>query len=190
MRTACDKAGAIPPTGPDGRAWETRPVSTPTSTGTTAAVEDARPRGSRWFWVLPALTFLAGLALGALVIGAPDDGPAPAPPDAAGAPGLEPSAAPGDLLVRVPEPCLAVAEQAEEAVAVLDRAVRAVRSFDPRELQEVLDQAQGLRPGVEQLASDCRARAGRDVVGGDTVTSAPRPGAAPAPTSSAPPAGR
>lgn len=162
-------------------------MSTPTSTGTTARVEDARPRGSRWVWVLPALTFLAGLALGALVIGGPDDGPVSGREDAAGAPGPEPSAAPRDLLVRVPEPCLAVAEQAEEAMAVVDRAVAAVRSFDPRELQEVLDQAQDLRPGMEQQAADCRARAGRDVAGGDTVTSTPTPGAVPAPaTTSAP----
>lgn len=161
-------------------------MSTPTSTGTTARVEDARPRGSRWVWVLPALTFLAGLALGALVIGGPDDRPASGPADAAGAPGPEPSAAPSDLLVRVPEPCLAVAEQAEEAMAVVDRAVDAVRSFDPRELQQVLDRAQELRPGVERLAADCRARAGRDVAGGDTVTSTPTPGAAPAPPRSAP----
>jgi hypothetical protein len=154
-------------------------VSTPTSTGTSAALEDARPRGSRWVWVLPALTFLVGLALGALVVGAPDEAPVPATTDPAAAPASEPSAAPSDLLVRVPEPCLAVAEQAEEAVAVVDRAVAAVRSFDARELQEVLDQAQDLRPGVERLAADCRARTGRDAVGGETVTSAPTPGAAP-----------
>jgi hypothetical protein len=194
MPPACDDAESIRTgPGPPGAPCETAPgrlgrVSTSTSTRTSVALEDARPRGSRWLWVLPALTFLVGLALGALVVGGPSDAPVSGTGDPAAAPAPEPSAAPSDLLVRVPEPCLAVAEQAEEAVAVVDRAVAAVRSFDARELQEVLNQAQNLRSGVERLAADCRARAGRDAVGGETVTSTPTPGAAPASTATSSPA--
>lgn len=140
-----------------------------------SGVEEVRPRGARWLWLLPSLTFLVGLALGALVFGLPDD--PPAPPAAAAEPstGPEPSPSPGDLLVRVPEPCLAAAGAAEEAVAVVDRAVAAARSFDARGLQEAVGEAQRLRPRVEDLAGSCRSRAGQDVVLGDTVTQTPTP---------------
>lgn len=163
-------------------------MSATTSSETSRPVEAVRPRGSRWLGLLPAATFLVGLGLGALVFGVGDEEPPPpaAAPADLSSPG--PSASPSDLLVRVPEPCLAVAEQTEEAVAVVDRVIAAARSFNPRGLQEALDDVQALRPGLEQQARECRARAGRDVVVGDTVTPAPAPAAAaPSPTATASP---
>ena len=110
--------------------------------------------------------------------GGGDPGAAPtADAPAAGGPGRAPtpSGSPSDVLVRVPEPCLAVADQAEQAFTVFDEAVDAARSFDARRLQEVVDDVQQLRPRVEELADGCRDRAGQDLLEGTTATSLPTP---------------
>ena len=137
-------------------------------------MEDVGPGRGRWSWLLPALTFLVGLALGGLVLGGDGDPPrAAAPVPAGGEPSPPPD--PGDLLVRVPEPCLRVADEAEQAVATLDRAVDAARSLDARRLQDVVDDVQRLRPRLEDLADRCRSRAGQDAGSGDTVGATPTP---------------
>lgn len=190
MQALCQGGGTGPPGAGPARPGRLGRVSAPTSSETSRGVEVVRPRGSRWLGLLPASTFLVGLGLGALVFSVDDEEPLPPVAAPADPSSPAPSASPSDLLVRVPEPCLAVAEQTEEAVAVVDRVIAAARSFNPRGLQEALDDVQELRPGLEQQARECRSRAGRDVVVGDTVTSAPAPGAAaPSPTATASPTG-
>jgi hypothetical protein len=146
------------------------------SDATLTGVEDARPRARSWLWLAPALTFVAGLLLGWLLLGGSptDAGPqvgAPAPSTISPAP----SAPASDALARVPEPCLALADQTETAFAVFDRAVDAVRQLDARRLQEAVDDVQVLRPQAQDLAAQCRSRAGQDALGGDTVTPVPTP---------------
>ena len=114
--------------------------------------------------LVPALTFLLGLALGAAVIGvafgqdraAPAG--APAPPSAA-----VPQPTPSGLVARVPDACLRTADKADVAYQILDDAVAAARELDARRLQELVDRVQKERAGTETLARACRAQAGTAV---------------------------
>ncbi len=129
-------------------------------------VDEDGSRWRRWSVLLPALTFVAGLALGAAVLGASttEDGegtvaaPAPAPPAAAPAP------TPSDLLVRVPGPCLQAAEQAEQAYALVEQGVTAARELDARGLADLVDQVQRQRPEAQAQVDACRSAAATSVV--------------------------
>lgn len=131
------------------------------------AVEEQDSRWRRWSVLLPALAFLAGLLLGGAVLGA-----AGRSDDQTGATGerVRPSATPtpspsgGDLLVRVPGPCLQAADRAEQAYALLERGVTAARDLDARALADLVDQVQQQRPEVQALVERCRAAAATAVV--------------------------
>ena len=140
---------------------------------------DDRPAWRRWSVVLPAVTFLLGLLLGAVVVAASGDDEqdrtaAPAAPKAAPTPSAE-----GQLTVRVPGPCLRAAEAAEQAYAVLEQGVAAARDLDARRLQELVDTVQRERPQVEALVRACREQAAAALV-------SPAPSAAGAPSPSGP----
>lgn len=122
----------------------------------------------RWSVLLPALTFAAGLALGAAVVGVSqlgsDDGAPLAVPSPTASPTPLATSSPGALRVTVPAPCVQAAEEAETAYGVLDRAVEAVRQLDARALADVVDVAQVERTEIEALVDECRAAAGEQIV--------------------------
>lgn len=124
-------------------------------------VDQDEARWRRWSVLLPALTFLAGVALGAAVLGASttEDEPRAAPT----APPT-PSASPTDVTIRVPGPCLQAAERAEQAYALVERGVTAARDLDARELADLVDEAQRQRPEVQSLVEACRSAATDAVV--------------------------
>ena len=144
--------------------------------------------GRSWTWVLPALAFVAGVALGAAVVSVGNLGgddsraaavavsPSPSPDDDAG-----PSAS-ADVVVRVPGACLEAADGAEEAAREVDDVADAVRSFDARRLQELVDRFQQLQPEVQRLADRCRELAGDRLQEGTFVTPEPVASTGPAPT--------
>ena len=122
------------------------------------------PRWRRWSVLLPALTFLVGLALGAAVLGATtaedDEGALPAGPTSTATP-----TPPQDgLLVRVPAACLEAAERAEQAYALVEQGVTAARELDARGLADLVDEVQRQRPEVQARVDACRAAAGDAVV--------------------------
>lgn len=140
-----------------------------TDTGTPAG---GRTGSGTWSWLLPALTFLAGCVLGAVVVGVgvagdePSRPPVPsaAPEAGAGRDGQDgDGAVDEDLYVRVPASCLRGADSALRMVDRVDEVVAAVRDVDARRLQETVDEIQQVRQQVEQLAQECRT-AGRDSV--------------------------
>ena len=126
-------------------------------------VDDDGPRWRRWSVLLPALTFVAGLALGAAVLGASttedEEGERPAPSAAP-----TPTPEEGGLLVRVPPSCLQAAERAEQAYALVEQGVAAARELDARELADLVDEVQQQRPQVQALVDACRAAAADAVV--------------------------
>ena len=131
-----------------------------------ALVDEEGARWRRWTVLLPALTFVAGLALGAAVLGASttqdDEGTVGGRPPPSAAPVPSPTAS--DLLVRVPGPCLQAAERAEQAYALVEQGVTAARELDARGLADLVDQVQQERPEVQALVDACRAAAGEAVV--------------------------
>lgn len=139
-----------------------------------------QPGRSRWTWLLPALAFLAGLALGAAVIAAgtagDDDAGAPlAAPTAEPSPTGQASPEPTDLVVTVPAVCVEAAELAEDAARQVDDVAAAARDFDARRLQELVDTLQELRPELEDRAAQCRDLAGEGLVGSVTPSPTPAP---------------
>ena len=129
----------------------------------------------RWSVLLPALTFLVGLLLGAAVIAASssdgDDGgeEQAAPRAAPTAPTAQPSPS-GALTVRVPGPCLRLADEAEQAYALVEQGVAAARDLDARRLQELVDTVQREQSQVQTLVRQCREQSE-----GERVQPAPRP---------------
>lgn len=138
--------------------------------------------GSVWTWLLPALAFVAGVALGAVVVGVGASGDGDGTAQVGASPTSEPSSgdqptgtASSDALVRVPASCLQAADGAEEAAREVDDVVEAVRTFDARRLQELVDRFQQLQPEVQRLADQCRGAAGDQLREGELVTPAPAP---------------
>ena len=128
-------------------------------------------RGSRWSWLVPAGTFLAGCALGGVVVGVgvvggDDDEPSPAVA-AAQADG-EQDGAPGDdagearesgLYVRVPDSCVQTAEDATTLVEQVDEVVAAVADLQPERLRQTVDDVQQVRDEVQDVARQCQEAA-------------------------------
>ncbi len=126
----------------------------------------AGPWWRRWSVLLPALTFLVGLLLGAAVIAASSsdgDDEQAAPRAAAPAPTAPPSPT-GPFTVRVPGPCVQAADKAEQAYGLLEQGVAAARDLDARRLQELVDTVQRERPRVEALVRQCREQSAAALV--------------------------
>ena len=142
------------------------------------------PAWQRWSVLLPVLTFVVGLVLGAVALGVTqvDDAGSQQPlaedasPQARPAPEPSTDASPGSLRVIVPAPCVLAAEKAEVAYDVLDDAVAAVRDFDARRLADIVDRAQAERAMTEELVEACEDAAGMQLVERvGTPTSSPSP---------------
>jgi len=126
----------------------------------TSTARDSRSR--RLSVLLPAATFLVGLALGAALIWiAQSDGDAPeagtdqSSPGSTVSPSPEPSGTGG---IAIPEACLRAAEAAEELVSIGREAVSAVADLDAVRLQEVVNDIERLDGRVREDAADCRAQ--------------------------------
>lgn len=143
----------------------------PAGPADAAASSSTPPAWQRWSVLLPVLTFVVGLVLGAsaLAITRTDDGGS-SPPLVQASPTQEPAAepspqlSPGALQVTVPAPCVRAAEKAEVAYDVLDDAVAAVRDFDARRLADIVDRAQAERALTEELVEACEDAAGTQLV--------------------------
>jgi hypothetical protein len=106
--------------------------------------DPARPV-RRWPWVL--------LVLLALVVGAGAGWSLRAAATPVGAPAAAPPASP----VPAPGvPCPAAADAGAAITAQLQRAVGAVRDFDPRVLQDVLDEVQRQQDRLRAAVAACR----------------------------------
>ena len=119
------------------------------------ATDETAPPWQTWGGlVLPALTFLVGLALGLVLMfavgdGGPDSAAEPAPSPS------EPTATSGDTVVTVPAACEAAAENISEATRLLDDIAGSVRDFQPQELVERLNRLEDLDVATRPLAERC-----------------------------------
>lgn len=142
---AAEKAGADPGDGP--RSAGDVDGSTDEGTDAADAPTGGAPRPARrgpWaLLVLAALVIGAGAGWSARAVTTPVAVPAPVPPPAA------PTPAPG-------VPCPAAADAGAAIRAQLDRAAGALRDFDPRALQDVLDEVQRQQARLEAAVAACR----------------------------------
>jgi hypothetical protein len=153
---------------------------------------DAGGRGSRWSWLLPAGTFLAGCALGGVVVGVGavgGDDEEPSPPVAAAeteADGAQDDTTDGatdeqdpadsGLYVRVPDSCVQTAEDATTLVEQVDRVVEAVADLQPERLRQTVDDVQQIRDEVQDVAEQCQEAAAQrlqDAEAGDDAPETP-----------------
>lgn len=125
--------------------------------------DTATPRkaaGRRLFWMLPAATFLVGLALGAVMVWLAQPGEseteagngAPSP-EATVVPSPSPSETGG---IVVPDACLQAVDAAEELVSIGRETVRALADLDTVRLQQLVDDMEELDARVREDAADCR----------------------------------
>ncbi|VXC58776.1 hypothetical protein [Nocardioides sp. AX2bis] len=132
------------------------PPTGPTTGPTTIEVEESG--WQRWaLRLLPALTFVVGLGLGALVVlaGQPErDAPEPSAEPSAPA-----SSAAGegtaDTVVTLPGACEDAAETLTEATRLIDDVAAAVRDFRPDELVGLLDRLEDLDSAARSQTAEC-----------------------------------
>ncbi len=114
------------------------------------------PRRSRARWIVPLVTFVLGLVLGAGGIGlALRGGPEPAP--AAAPPTASPSPATGESAqVAVPRACLRIADEAKVLQDRIDQAVAAARDLDAAELSDLVRQIDEQQTAIRASSDVCR----------------------------------
>lgn len=133
-----------------------------------------------WSWLLPALTFLGGVALGGVVVGVGFAGGDSTPTQVTASPSTlaAPTTSPGanaDVQVTVPGPCLDAADAAAQVARQLDEVANAAKNLDARRLQEIVNGFQQLQPKVQREAAQCRQLAGDRLQQGQLVTPVPSP---------------
>ena len=151
-------AGADP-----GAAETERSGAAPDRGGSGARRVPVRSRVPRALWILPVLTFLGGLALGAVLMGIGAD---PAGVEEAAGNGAEtgteqptPTPTTTDVTVTVPGSCLDAAQYSEELLALGNRTTDALSGFDVSALRAILADMQALQPELREAAERCRADA-------------------------------
>lgn len=126
-------------------------------TSPTPIIEVEKSGWQRWaLRLLPALTFLVGLALGAAVMLASRPDPVtPEASDEPSAPATAPEGQPADTVVTVPGACEDAAATLTEATRLLDDAAAAVRDFRPDELVTLLNRLEDLDGEVRSQTAEC-----------------------------------
>lgn len=164
-------------------------MSSPAPAASTQATRD----NAFWTWLVPVLSFLAGLVLAGAAFfllfdgdddaAGEDDVAGPAVSSSPQQPG-DPGAA-DELVVQVPSQCVEAAEAVGTVTGTFDDAATAVRDLDAAALQQTLDVLEDLRPELERASQECLdIAADARVV---TPSPDPSPSAAPALSPSASP---
>jgi len=112
---------------------------------------------SGWLRAVPAITFVVGLLLGALVVGVGLDGDGTATDgDSTETPtsGADPTPT-DDVQVVVPQECLQAAQTVTEATNLIRSGVEAIRDFRPDELADLLDRLEDLDAEAQDQAAQC-----------------------------------
>lgn len=141
--------------------------------GASSTPRPQPPRRGRLTWLIPALTFLVGLLLGALVVGASglgdDDDVTAAPVPTATDPGTSPTTGTQDrpdTTVTVPGACLDAAEGTQGLLTLVQEAATAAQELDAAELSSIVRQLQESQATLESLSNDCRSAAGSATTSG------------------------
>lgn len=115
------------------------------------------PHTSPWvFRLLPAATFVVGLALGGVLtwVGS-DTGPLPSDDASAPTPTPTSQSSTPDASSSPASACLDAADAVEDAVGLIRRGAAATRDFQPKELVDILNQLETLDPQLRALAARC-----------------------------------
>jgi hypothetical protein len=166
--------------GPGGPSEETATSEEPSTRGRpgvdetaagTAPQRGGRDRSAgRLTWLLPALTFVVGVVLGAVVVAAIDsgggagtaaDGSTAGPGGGTTATPTPSAGAPKDTTatMTVPAACAALAGDARDAAGLLEQAATAARDLDAKALADVARRMQVARDRLTAQADACQGAA-------------------------------
>ncbi|MCU1676159.1 MAG: hypothetical protein JWM93_917 [Frankiales bacterium] len=140
----------------------------PTSVERTRVDVERAPRVPVWAMLLPAVTLIGGIAIGAAVTGA---GRQETPPVATSSPTPTTSPSTASVQVSVPVECLQLATEAGTALPPINDAKDAVQNLDIARIQDYITKMQVAEPRLAELAQQCRDKAGNVQLG-----TAPPPG--------------
>ena len=145
--------------------------------------DNAIPTRRRSRWWIPVLTFVAGIAVGVLLVGllntttpdfsAPQSAAPAAPSPAAPAP-------PGEAGARVNAACVRVINEAQDVATILSEVGPALSAVNLQQLDDIVRRLQSIQGRMDDDLRDCRVEA--DVSG--TSSPAPSPSATAEPSTS------
>jgi hypothetical protein len=145
--------------------------------------DNAIPTRRRSRWWIPVLTFVAGIAVGVLLVGllntttpdfsAPQSAAPAAPSPAAPAP-------PGEAGARVNAACVRVINEAQDVATILSEVGPALSAVNLQQLDDIVRRLQSIQGRMDDDLRDCRVEA--DVSG--TSSPAPSPSATAGPSAS------
>ena len=147
------------------------------------ADENARRSQRRSRWWIPVLTFVAGIAVGVLIVGLLDTSTpdlsavpsaSPATPSAAGS-----QSAPAGASARVNAACVRVINEAQDVATILSEVGPAITTVNLQQLDDIVRRLQSIQTRLQNDLRDCRVEA--EVSG--------TPSTVPSPASSAEPSG-
>lgn len=139
--------------------------------------DDPPPEGGgRWsnVWpvLLPTLTFLVGIGLGAgATLLSSSSGGGEAEPTSPPSPTR--TADDGDTVIVVPAACEDAADNLETATRLLDDVAGSIRDFRPNELVELLNELEELDQAIRAQASECSSDASVTEEPSGTITGEP-----------------
>lgn len=124
-------------------------------------------RGSR-LWLIPAVTFLVGVLLGAVVVGVSRSGDGGDVAQGSTPSGTQTTAAPTvstttasrpAATVTVPGSCLQVADNTQQLLDLVQKAAGAARDLDASQLSSIVRQLQEAQAGLQAQANACQSAA-------------------------------
>src|SRR3954452_3997700 len=107
--------------------------------------------------VLPALTLVVGIIVGALIGSA---GKTPTAASTSPSQSAVTTTASQGVAVAVPPECLQLATDASSALPALGDVTNALKSLDIGRLQQLIGQLSATAPHLQDLANACRSKAG------------------------------
>ncbi len=128
-----------------------------------------------WYVIVPAATFVIGLAIGGLVMGIGSDSSNETSPTETGSASPTPeesgaAATPGDTTVVVPRECIQAAETAQEATQLILDNLSAIRNFEGQRIIDLLDRLEELSQQTQDLGDSC---SGVDISTSDVPSATP-----------------
>jgi len=156
--------------------------------------DNAIPTRRRSRWWIPVLTFVAGIAVGVLIVGllnttTPDfsalQSTAPATPSPAGTP------PPGEAGARVNAACVRVINEAQDVATILSEVGPALSAVNLQQLDDIVRRLQSIQGRMDDDLRNCKVET--DVSGTSSPAPSPsvsvEPSASPTPLTTASPTG-
>ena len=135
-----------------------------TGDGSAPLRDEGRTERSTPSWLIPAATFVVGLLLGGGVIlattsgGGDETAAGTTSPSASSSPSpTVSSSVPPDRTITVPGECLALADDSQKVLDLVDQAVTSARDLDASGLSDVVRQLQQSRDSLDRNTQACRS---------------------------------